>query len=126
MLQRILKAFYRSSIFVILVFNASGENNNFDNHVCNKVGCKTNIYNKDKKNHKELSHYMHPKVCKGSKEELEQKLEYAHSKKNDVDEEVIKDGRYRERYIIFDFETDTSTSSQWPNHVEIDILHVDS
>ena len=69
---------------------------------------------------------MHPKVCKGSKEELEQKLENAHSKKDDVDEEAIKDGHYRERYIIFDFETDTSTSIHRPNHVEIDILEVDT
>ena len=49
--------------------------NNYDKHDCNNVECKKIIYNKDKRSYKELSQYMHPKVCKGSKEELKQKID---------------------------------------------------
>ena len=75
MLLRILKAFYRLNIFVINASNAFGEKNNYDNHDCNNVEWKKIIYNKDKRSYKELSQYMHPKVCKGSKEELKQKID---------------------------------------------------
>ena len=42
---------------------------------CEDVGRKKVRLNKDKKNNKELAHYLYPKVCKGSKDELQQKLD---------------------------------------------------
>jgi plasmid stabilization system protein ParE len=75
---------------------------------------------------------MHPKVCKGSKEELKQKIDSKLERLTEnqlmaqgVKEKIlegIENNHYRERYIIYDFETDTSTSIHRPNHVEIDIL----
>jgi hypothetical protein len=98
---------------------------------CEDAGRKKVRFNGNRRNNKELAHYLYPKVCKGSKEELQLKLNVArdresNSENGSFDEEAITDNHNRERYIIYDFETDTSTSIHRPNHVEVDVLGVDT
>ena len=100
---------------------------------CHKKNC-TVKKNNDKRNHKELPHYVKPKFCLGSKEELEQKMEGLNEAKIDNPDKAENIqalingliGDFNERkLIIYDFETDTSTLTHRPNHVEYDKLFID-
>jgi hypothetical protein len=59
----------------------------------------------------ELSHYLFKNYTKGSSDEI-----------NNTKSEIIKDIIKNPKYIMYDFETDTSTDIHKPNHVEIDVL----
>ena len=100
---------------------------------CHKKNC-TVKKNNDKRNHKELPHYVKPKFCLGSKEELEQKMEGLNEAKIDNPDKAENIqalingliGDFNERkLIIYDFETDTNTDIHIPNHVEVDCLRID-
>ena len=89
----------------------------YNNHVCGE--CVKNKLRKEKnkgKMIKELSHYLNKKFTKGSKEELQQ----YEGKQKAIDKIV------QPKYIVYDFETDTHTDIHKPNHVEIDVLRIDS
>ena len=62
----------------------------------------------------ELSHYLKKSYTKGSSVEIAN----AQESENENRVEIIT----YPKYIIYDFETDTSTDIHKPNHVEIDIL----
>ena len=62
----------------------------------------------------EIAHYLKPDHTKGSRGEIAE----AENKKR-------KEAIAYPRYIIYDFETDTSTGIHKPNHVEIDLLQID-
>ena len=63
----------------------------------------------------ELSHYLSSNYTKGSSDEI-------CNTKNEKAKDIIKNPKY----IIYDFETDTSTDIHKPNHVEIDVLKIDN
>jgi hypothetical protein len=66
----------------------------------------------------ELSHYLKKSYTKGSSVEIAN----AQESENENRVEIIT----YPKYIIYDFETDTSTDIHKPNHVEIDILKIDN
>ncbi len=110
-----IKAFLGVRCFCNKCLKGFSNKANYENHECN-----TNIINKRKvdkrtetKMVKELGHYLTKKFTKGSSQEYEQS--------NDKFKEHIK----YPRYIIYDFETDTDTSTHKPNHVEVDVLRLD-
>ena len=97
----------------------------YENHICSQHKERT-VKRKAGKNsttNKDLAHYLKKTgFCKGSREELLAKIEGIE------DMECVKDISYAHshpRYIIFDVETDTSTLTHMPNHVEVDILQID-
>ena len=95
------------------------------NHVCGE-----NINKKKRKNKnaskmvKELAKYLEKKFTLGSPEELEYLIEnsknptekYINEKKNTI---------FHPKYILYDFECDTTDNLHKPNHVEIIVVKVD-
>ena len=83
--------------------------------------------NKSKRLAKECNHYMHGDIIKGSDEEIKYKSENAK-----ITLEYIKDNIKHPKYIIVEFETDTSKKIledgsvllQQVMHVEADIIKV--
>ena len=95
-----------------------------DNHKCNffkdKRRPEVNVSNHN--TNKDLAHYLKSSFCKGSIEELNDKLEKITN--GSYKDDIISRHRHP-RYIPFDFECDTSTGTHVPNHVEVDILRID-
>lgn len=60
-----IKGFLSVEYFCNTCFQCFWRKAQFDSHDCQNTGCKKIRYNKDKTNHKELAHYLHPKICKG-------------------------------------------------------------
>lgn len=92
----------------------------YDKHECCEDLKKKTVNKKNEgKMIKELSHYLTKAYTKGSKGEIENKLNTLKNSDKAV-EEIL-----HPKYIIYDFETDTHTDIHIPNHVEIDILKID-
>jgi len=115
-----IKGFLSVDHFCNTCFKCFWRTAQFEGHECSALGCKKKKQNKDCKNHKQLAHYLQAGVCKGSKEEQELKAEKRSEKHSEEGEE-----HNQQRYIIYDFETDTSTLTHRPNHVEVDCIEID-
>jgi hypothetical protein len=79
----------------------------------------------------ELRQYLKRKFTKGSLGEMEECEKMRGTEPEDIDRamEKIREKQDKIRcpkYIIFDFETDTSSGIHKCNHVEVDVLQVDS
>ena len=100
----------------------------FNKHNCDSNGEDKTKQRMEQKNDgkmiKDLAHYLTSSYTKGSKEEIGEliaKLEEPDIKKvNNIKNKILN-----QRYIIYDFETDTHTDSHKCNHVEVDVLKVD-
>ena len=100
----------------------------FHNHNCDDNG-EDKIKKKMEQNNEgkmitDLAHYLTSSFTKGSKEEIAEliaKVEHPNREK----EETIKKKILNQRYIIYDFETDTHTDIHKCNHVEVDVLEID-
>ena len=67
---------------------------------------------------KDLAHYLDRGICKGSQQEIDEKY------KTLKNPEKIIDQILHQKYVIFDFETDTHTNTHKPNHVEVDVIQI--
>ena len=86
----------------------------YENHKCCTEIMHRNHGEDDPRMLKELGHYLESEYTKGSSLEIVN----TKSKKRQMEIKCPK-------YIIYDFETDTSTDIHKPNHVEIEILKID-
>ncbi len=82
-----------------------------------------------------MAHYLSRGKCKGSYDEIQHKLDTWHGNKKDSLEKKIKAKKIFEeritreiqhpKYIIYDFETDTSSGIHKPNLCVAQVLNVD-
>jgi hypothetical protein len=71
-----------------------------------------------------MAHYLRRGICKGSDEEIELKINNSESKSKFKIKWITKSVR-NPRYIIYDFETDTSSGIHKPNLCVAYVLEVD-
>ena len=71
---------------------------------------------------KDMAHYLVRDICKGSKEEIAFRCKTA---KSESKRQLIKQTINNPRYIIYDFETDTSSGTHRPNLCMVNVLEVD-
>ena len=84
---------------------------------------------------KDMAHYLSRGICKGSDDEIKHKLGTWHGNKKDsgekkiiakrIFEERITQEIKNQRYINYDFETDTSSGIHKPNLCIAQVLNVD-
>ena len=118
-----IEGFLAVNHFCTKCFRCFEHKETYNKHECNLTGEKKKKINRnDHRTNKDIAHYLKQGFCKGSKEELEQRLL---NKDDDAKIEEITQSHNHPKYITFDFETDTHTLTHLPNHVEIDILEID-
>ena len=102
--------------FCFTCFKGFRHQKDYDSHECDTTVLKKKTVDKrtEFKMVKELGHYLSRGFTKGSQEEMET------YRSEEGQQNVLKP-----RYIIYDFETDTSSGIHKPNHVEVDILKID-
>ena len=106
-----IKGLVASDDFCQKCFFCFGRNKtSFDKHECNSVLDKPHKTNN--RICKDAAHYLQSKFCKGSKEELESRM---NSNKNVNMIPKIIETVNNPRYIVYDFETDTHTNIHKPN-----------
>ena len=118
-----IRGFLAADHFCHKCFQCFKHKETFEKHECKLTGEKTKkrIKRNDHRTNKDLAHYLKQGFCKGSKEELKNKLV---DKKDEKAEEIIRSHNHP-RMIVFDFETDTHTLTHIPNHCEVDVLEID-
>jgi hypothetical protein len=123
-----IKSFLASGYFCNKCHCTMSNHTKFKEHACNNNGI---VAKKPCKEHrckiqKDSAHYIKREFCKGGEAEIQFRVEHA---KEDVDKEWFREKFEDEinhpTYIVFDFETDTSTGVHLPNHVEYTKLKVD-
>ena len=73
--------------------------------------------------HKDAGHYLKRGICKGSKDEIVEKYEKSKNQTTKVLNKITEQMN-NPRYIVYDFETDTSTNIHKPNLCEVSVLKV--
>jgi hypothetical protein len=73
---------------------------------------------------KDMAHYLTRGINKGSKEEIEMRIEASKDKSDEKQLQITKSIN-NPKYIIYDFEADTSTGVHKPNLCIVNVLEID-